>query len=662
MPIPIFARNSPRVRIIGTLFFIAAVLGLAACDNNPNIPPLHKTRPDGSPWVVTYRAFLDDPRSLDPQFAYDEVSNGVNSNIYDTLLTYDPLREDYVLQPMMGSELPVFEPHPDGTETVTCKIKPGLFFHDDACFPGGKGTEVSSRDFIYAFQRMADPKVECPVASTMADYVVGFGDAYAAAEKSGRFDYDAPFPGIEEVDRYTFRIHLTKAYPQMKYWLAYLFTAPVPRAGVEYYDGKVHNGVRRPFFRFHPVGTGAFLLQDWRRGQFIRLVRNPNYNTIRFPKGGWPADVNAQLAPYADVKLPTVDEVQLLVMREQIPAWILFRQGWTDASAVSKDVFNSVIDAKHELSPVYAARGTKLIKDLDLDTWYLMFNMRDPVVGNVKVRQAMVLAYNANAFNEIFGNNILHLTDQILPPFMFGNEPGFKNPWRDTNLEKARQLLAEAGYPKGIDPKTGKPLEIVLDTQADSATSRQMADFDRSQFEALGIRIRIQENLFAQMLDKQMKGRYQFLSAGWNADYPDPENFFALFYGPNIVPIGHNQSMYQSPEFDRLFEQMATTDDTSERLAIIRKMNELLLVKDCVVGPIFNRVTYRLRQPWTPYFVKNSIVGQYGGLRFAVIDTRMREQKRAEWNRKNYWPLVITFGLVAAVVAYGIRRRSQANV
>ncbi len=644
------------------LLLAATAIGLAGCNNNPHLPALQKKRPDGSPWVVTYRAFSEDPRSLDPQFAYDELSHAVNANIYDTLLTYDPLREDYVLQPMIGAELPVFEQRPDGTATVTCKIKPGLYFHNDPCFPDGKGPEITSRDFIYAFQRMADPKVECPIASTLQDYVVGFGDAYAAADKSGKFDYDAPFPGVEVLDRYTFRINLSKKYPQMKYWLAYWFTAPVSRQAVEYYDGKVHDGVQRPFFRFHPVGTGAFRLQDWRRGQFIRLVRNENYKTLRFPTGGWPKELDSQLQPYAGAQLPTVDEVQLIIMRESIPAWILFTQGWTDASGVGKDVFNSVIDSGHNLSPQYAARGIKLIKDMDLDVWYLMFNLHDPIVGNVKVRRAMVLAYNAVSFNEIFGNNILHLTNQLLPPHMFGYEPDFKNPWRETNIEKARLLLAEAGYPNGIDPKTGKPLEIVLDTQADSAASRQMADFDRSQFEALGIRIRIQENLFSQMLEKQMKARYQFLSAGWNADYPDPENFFALFYGPNVVPVGHNQSMYQSPEFDRLFEQMATMDDTPERAAIIARMNQLLMVQDCVIGPIFNRVTYRLRQPWTPYFVKNSIVSQYGGLRYGVIDTELRKQKQAEWNRKNYWPLIITLAIAAAVVAYGIRRRRNANV
>ncbi|MEO6847517.1 MAG: ABC transporter substrate-binding protein [Chthoniobacterales bacterium] len=648
------------------ILYIPALIGLGlltGCDNNPHTPALRKKRADGSPWIVTYRAFPQDPRSLDPQFAYDEISHAVLSNIYDTFLTYDPLSEEYHLIPMIGAELPKYEPQPDGTVAVTCKIKPGLYFHDDACFPGGKGREITSRDFIYAFQRMSDPKVECPIASTLQDYLIGFEDAYNNAEKAGVFNYDAPFKPVEAVDRYTFRINLKKAYPQIKYWLAFWFTAPVAREAVEYYNGKIIDGIRHPLFRFHPVGTGAFSLHDWKRGELIRLVRNDNYHTLRFPAGGWNVDVNSYLAPLANSQLPTLDEVQLIIIPESIPAWILFKQGWTDSSGVGKDIFNSVITASQELTLEFEKRGVQLIKDLDLDTWYLMFNMKDPVLGgNVKLRQAMVLAFNADTYNEIFGNNILHMTDQLLPPRMFGYEASFKNPWRETNLEKARKLIAEAGYPNGVDPKTGKPLEIVLDTEAGSSTERQSAEYDRSQFEALGIRVRIEENLFTQMLEKQMKGRYQLVSAGWSADYPDPENFFALFYGPNIVPVGHNQSMYQNAEFDHLFEKMATMEDTPERADIIRRMNKILLTDDCVIGPIFNRVSYRLRQPWTPYFIKNAIVGQFGGLRYGVIDTALRKEKQAEWNRKKYWPLLTMIIIFGIVLGYGIHKRRQANV
>src|SRR5262249_25238782 len=148
------------------------------------------------------------------------------------------------------------------------------------------------------------------------------------------FDYDAPFKPVEEIDRYTFRINLKKPFPQIRYWLAFPFTTPTPREAVEYYDGQVHDGRQRPQFLFHPVGTGAFPLQTWTRGSLIRLVRNDNYNTLRFPTEGWPEEHADRYIPHAGKKLPLVDEIQLIIMRESIPAWILFKQGWTDSSGV----------------------------------------------------------------------------------------------------------------------------------------------------------------------------------------------------------------------------------------------------------------------------------------------------------------------------------------
>lgn len=641
---------------------MALLTAFAGCDNNPNPPPYREKRADGSPWIVSYRAFSDDPRSLDPQFTYDEISHRVTSSVYDTLLTYEPFREDFVLKPELGAELPVLEQNPDGTASYICRIKPGVTFHDDPCFPGGKGRELTSQDFVYAFQRMADPKVECPIASNLQEVITGMDAAWQNAESLGKFDYDAPFPPVEAVDRYTFKIHLKKPYPQLRFWLAFPFTAPVPREAVEYYDGRMHDGKVRPLFKFHPVGTGAFRLAEWQRGSLIRLVRNENYIVTRFPTSGWPAEHADRYIPHAGKSLPLIDEVQLLIMRESIPAWILFKQGWTDASGVGKDVFNSVITTDKNLSPAYKARGIELVKDVELSTFYLMFNMDDPVIGkNALLRKALSTVFDAETANEIFWNGIWMETQQLLPPRIFGHDPAFQNPFRQTNVEKARALLAEAGYPGGIDPRTGRPLELTLDSAADSGASRQMAEYEKSQFEKLGLRVRIVENIFAQMIDKQSNGNYQFLFAGWNADYPDPENFFFLFYGPNIPPRGYNQSRYNNPEFNKLFEQMSSMEDSPQRADIIRQMNQVM-TDDCVIAPLWNPVSYGLMQPWAKRIVRNALVAKGGSLKYIWIDVPMRDVERRKLNQKNYWPLAVAALVIAAMVGYAIRRRSQANV
>ena len=139
-----------------TLIILGALL-LCGCDNNPHPAPLRKVRPDGSPWVVRYQSLRNDPRSFDPQYTYDQISRKVVEGVYDTLLEYHPMKtEPYELVPCMLAEMP--RRAEDGLSYL-CKIKPGVRFHDDLCFPGGKGREVVAEDVQYVFQRICDPKV-----------------------------------------------------------------------------------------------------------------------------------------------------------------------------------------------------------------------------------------------------------------------------------------------------------------------------------------------------------------------------------------------------------------------------------------------------------------------------------------------------------------------
>ena len=633
------------------------LLWLAGCSNNPHVAPWKTARPDGEPWITSYRGFSDDPRTLDPQVAYDELSHRVLSLTYDNFLTYDPFKKESTLIPGLAAELPVREDLPDGKVSYLCKLKPGIYFHDDVCFPDGKGRELTSEDFHYVFKRIADPKVQCPIASTLAEFLDGIGERYEAAQKTGTFDYDAPVGAITVVDRYTFRINLRKPYPQIKYWLAFAFTSPVAREAVEYYDGKVHDGKTRDLFRFHPVGTGPFKIAQWERGRLIRLIKNERYTAMKFPEGGWEPEEEARLRPYAGAALPIIDEIQLLPTREIIPLWTLFKQGYVEGIGVSKDTFNAVLGPDRELVPLYRERGVVLNKEVEMSTWYMMFNMQDKVLGpNRKLRQAMSVVFDAEAMNDIFRNGIALTTQQLLPPGIFGFDPNLVNPYRQTNVEKARQLMVEAGYPGGIDPKTGKPLELVMDTVADSGLSRQMAEFEKGQYEQLGIKVRIEENMFATMLKKQETGDFQFVSAGWNADYPDAENYFFLLYGPNQPPQGYNQARYTNPEFDKLFEKMATMENTPERYAIIQEMNRIL-IEDCVIAPLITDVSYILFQPWAKPVAKNTIISKFGGARYSILDTALREQKRGEWNHRSLWPAMVAGAALVGFVAWGLRKK-----
>ncbi len=127
---------------------------------------------------------------------------------------------------------------------------------------------------------------------------------------------------------------------------------------------------------------------------------------------------------------------------------------------------------------------------------------------------------------------------------------------------------------------------------------RQRAEYEQRMFEALGIKIKINENTFARVLERMEQGNFQFGSGtGWALDYPDPENFFMLFYSKNFPREGANYCRYSRPEFDNAYEQMATMDNGPERLAIIQKMNAML-AEDCPAIWEFDKAFYVATQPW----------------------------------------------------------------
>ncbi|MDQ3621163.1 MAG: ABC transporter substrate-binding protein [Verrucomicrobiota bacterium] len=647
---------------------LGAVL-LAGCGNDPNPQPLHRTRPDGSPWIVYYHYLPDEVRSLDPQVTYDQVSRRVLEPVVDTLLEYHPMKTDpYTVAPCLLEAVPERTSHADGTVTYSCQLKRGVFYHDDPCFPGGKGRELVAADVHFAFQRLCDPAVETPIFNNLAEYVAGMNEAYTAAKQNGgRLDYDRTnVGGIEVIDSHRFKVHLLQPYPQILYWMAMHFTAPVPREAVAYYDGRAHpDGPRgqtvvRPLFKFHPVGNGPFKIAEWIRGQRFRFVRNEGYHTTTFPTEGWPPEREAVNRPLAGKPLPLVDELQFTVFRELLPIWLLTRQGYLDEMGVQKDAVNSLVTATSELSPKFAARGMALDKAVDVSTFYLSFNMQDPVIGrNKKLRQALSCAYDPQGYSNLLYGGVAPVAQQLLSPGIFGHQRDFRNPY-GPNLDKARQLMAEAGYPGGRDPNTGQALELTMDTTSTGAEERQLAEYEQRQLEQLGIRVRVIENTFARMLEKQDQGNFQIAAGtGWGADYPDPENYFFLFTSNNFPPTGKNISRYENEEFDRLFAQMATMENTPERMAIIRRMNDLL-IEDCPNILNFHKAYYLVIQPWAPRTHENTMLER--GFKYYTTDPVLREQKRREWNPIPAWPMSVPLGVLVAGLGYGIFLNRRRNV
>ena len=232
-------------------------------------------------------------------------------------------------------------------------------------------------------------------------------------------------------------------------------------------------------------------------------------------------------------------------------------------------------------------------------------------------------------------------------------------------LEEAKQLLAEAGYPDGRDARTGQPLTLYFDTMASGPEAKSRMDWFRKQFARLDIQLVIRATDYNRFQDKMGKGSAQIFEWGWNADYPDPENFLFLLYGPNrkVGVGGENAANYQNPAFDRLFEKMKDMDNGPERQAVIDEMVRLAR-EDAPWIYAFHPKSFGLRHGWVKNAKPNLMA--HNLLKYRRVDPAARAAYQAAWNRPVLWPVVVTLALLAALVwpavaAYRRRQKATAN-
>jgi ABC-type transport system substrate-binding protein len=657
--------------VVAALASLTLVAGLSSgCSNSP-YPPEEAAQ------KIQYRALGDDPKSLDPSFSYTVDEAYITDLIYPSFYKYDYLKRDpYLLVLNLGAKEPTRtvvdvtvkgkdgKPQTVKGERYTFTIRPDLRFQDDPAFPDGKGRPITAKDIVYSFKRMADPKVQCPVASYFADKVVGWPEYAAAFEKDGAKNYDREMEGVQldPKDPYTFSVTLSQPYPQLRYLMAMHFTTPQAREAVEKYG---------PDYARHPVGCGPYYMSDYQQKQRIVLSANPNRHKDTYPTAGMPGDQEAGLLNDAGKPLPLCDRIVFSIIRESTSSWNLFQQGYLDAAGVGTNNYQQVMAAGNMLSPELAKKGVTLRKETEMNVYYCAFNMNDPTFGGLdekhkKLRQAISLSINAQEFIELLRQGNATAAQWVLPPGVFGYDPDYKNPYRqfDPSLAKAKQLLAEAGYPNGTDPKTGQKLVLNWDNAYTNAAGRQQFGIVARMIEKLGIKVNSRTTRGDVYQEKLLKGQHQFILYGWFADYPDPENFVFLLYGPNKRP-GPNSSNYENPAYDRLFEKMRSLNDGPERAALIKQMRDVE-VEDCAWIPIFHNVALSLNYDWLKNVKAHPLAND--AAQYRDIDADLRRRKRAEWNKPNVLPLIalVTVIVVGAVPAAGvvrqrINRRVRAN-
>ena len=581
-------------------------------------------------------------------------------------------------------------------------------------FPHSGTRIVTAADYAYQIKRLAHPQLHLPIFGVMSEYIVGLKEYAAMLQQELKKNPDAfldlnkyPLPGVQVIDEHTYRIKVYGKYPQFAYWLAMPFFAPMPSEAERFY-AQAGMRERNLILDWWPVGSGPYYLSENNPNQRMVLTRNPYYDSETYPAEGETGDAAAGLLADAGKPLPLIDQIVFTREKESIPYWNKFLQGYYDASGISSDSFDQAVQVnvggEATVTDAMRAQGITLSTAVATSTMYTGFNWLDAVVGEScasvavcdperarKLRQAIAIAVDFEEFVSIFANGRGVTAQSPIPPGIFGYRDGeaginhYVYDWVDggvnsasslpdsglptfgapkrKSIETAKRLLAEAGYPGGVDAQTRQPLVINLDTTANGVGDKSRLDWLRKQFNKINVQLVARSTDYNRFQDKIRKGDTQMFYFGWNADYPDPENFLFLLSGAQskVNKGGENAANYSNPEYDKLFEQMKNMENSPARQAIIDRMLEIVR-RDSPWLWGFHPKNYVLQHSWLSNVKANVMANNK--LKYWRVDAQRRAALRRDWNQPAHWPLWLG---AAALLLFGIwlwgvlRQREQAK-
>lgn len=489
--------------------------------------------------------------SIDPSFAKNQSIMWAIHQMYNTLVEVD---SGLNIVPSLATRW-----HISGDKTTyTFFLRSDVYFHDDPCFPGGKGRRMTAQDVVYSLQRIMDRTTASPGAwifNNRVDSVNGF----------------------RALDDTTFQLKLIQPFNPILGILSMQYCSVVPREAVEQYGTD---------FRRHAVGTGPFQFVAWEEGQALIMKKNPKY---------FERDNQGRRLPY-------LDGVKVSFYDSKATEFLLFRQG--------KLEFINDIDASFK-DEVLTKRGT-LRKEwegkvqlnthpyLNIEYLGIMVDENNPLVKTSptrlrKVRQAINYGFDREKL-VLYLRNSLGIPAQSgfvpagLPSFDSAEVKGYTY-----NPQLARRLLAEAGVTGRNTPEI-RLLTIPIYADIASYIARQL--------EEIGLRVQVEAVQKSLLLEMTSSSRALFFRGSWIADYPDAENYLSVFYSRNPAPP--NYTRYSNPQFDALLEKALAETNDSLRYRLYRQADQLVM-QDAPVVPLWYDMVIHLVQPWVRDFHPNAL-------------------------------------------------------
>jgi peptide/nickel transport system substrate-binding protein len=527
--------------MICTLYFVPCILCLYSCSG--------KRQSNKNIFHYNEQTGI---ASLDPAFAKNQSIMWAVHQLYNTLVEVD---KDLNIVPSIAKSWEISEDR----LIYTFHLRTDVFFQDDAAFAGGKGRQIKAEDVVYSFNRIIDKQTASPGAwifNRKVDSVNGF----------------------KVIDDSSFQLKLVRPYMPILGILSMQYCSIVPKEAVEKYGSD---------FRQHPVGSGPFAFVAWEEGQALILKKNKNY----FEKDS------------VGIRLPYLDGIKISFFDSKATEFLLFRQKQLDFMNDMESSFkDEVLTKKGELRKNWEGKIVLQTHPyLNIEYLGILVDSSNELVKNSplrikKIRQAINYGFDRRKM-------ILYLRNSLGIPaesgFVPAGLPSFdSSKVRGYNYDpaKSKQLLAEAGFPDGKGLPAIKLLTIPIYSD--------LAGFIAKQLEEAGIPVQVDVVQKSLLLELTSNSRALFFRGSWIADYPDAENYLAVFYSKNPAPP--NYTRYKNPAFDALFEKaLAETDDTL-RYRLYQQADQVM-INDAPVVPLWYDESIHFIQPDIKGFESNSL-------------------------------------------------------
>ena len=538
------------------------------------------------------RMFLSTSETgLDPAVASDNATLSLLENLVDPLLRYGYLARPARLRGNTAVAMP--EVSKDGL-SYTFRIRPGIHFTPDPAFKGAR-REVTAADYVYSLTRLSDPALKSPWAY-MFDGVAS----------------------LQALDRTTLRITLKAPDNNFLFYLATPATGVVAREVIEAYPGQAGN---------HPVGTGPFMVGEWKRSDRIVLLANPYSTAVFHATPGDNIEDRAIAAALEGKRLPRVDRVEVRIAEEFQGRMLGFLNAEYDYLEQIPESMTDMVVRDGALKPDLAARGIVLSRFPVLQTYYMWMNMTDPVVGGygkerVALRRAIALSYNSFEDIALLKKGFAIKAESPLPPNVLGYDPAYRSPvpydpaLANALLDRHGYKLRDAdGFRRAPD---GKPFTLTMHSEA-TVGGRLRDELWRKCLNAIGLRVVFKSDKKTEIIKASRLGTVQMFESNWIADFPDGDNFYQLLYGPNAGRA--NYARFDLPAYNTRYEQARRLTDGPVRSKLYFEMNQLLHAYNPWV-PLTHVLSGDLRHPWLKNYKRHPV--EFTTWRYLDVDVAQR--------------------------------------